>query len=255
MTVVEAAVTLHCRPGARRGGRPRVLYSALRWQRSRRCAISQGAQATGWHAWTALTHNDHPCSRTAGQPAGGGDWRWQAGQLRLPRLPAGKRASGPAAGNGQGADSVKGRAGEALHRACRPGSPRHPRDADCVAGTWRVRSAAQGLALRSVRAEAEAQVALAWTTAAAHGPLQGGARTWCAVRPGGAGVDHIEASIIDTRTGPGAVTAERTGARALIRSPCPAPSRSANLSAAALVNPLTLKAVQHGGCQPRTSGR
>lgn len=73
----------------------------------------------------------------------------------------------------------------------------HPRDA----GAWQALAAAyaaQGQALRAVRAEAEAQVAMLDYAAALDRfkAAQGMVRS----APGGAGVDHIEASIIDTRT-------------------------------------------------------
>ncbi len=70
----------------------------------------------------------------------------------------------------------------------------HPRDG----GAWQQLAgayAAQGQTLRAVRAEAEAQVA--WLDYAAAVDRFRAAQEL--VRKGGAGADHIEASIIDTR--------------------------------------------------------
>ncbi len=91
---------------------------------------------------------------------------------------------------------AKGRAGEAAP-ALQTWLALHPRDA----AAWQMlasAAAAQGQSLRSIRAEAEAQVAqLDYPAAldrfkAAQGMVRNAA--------GGSGVDHIEASIIDTRT-------------------------------------------------------
>jgi hypothetical protein len=68
-----------------------------------------------------------------------------------------------------------------------------------------------------------------WTTAPRNGPVQG--RTEPGAAGGGAGQDHIEASIIDTRTRQVELLASGTGARALIQSPAPAPNRSASPAA------------------------
>ena len=70
----------------------------------------------------------------------------------------------------------------------------HPRDASAWQMLGRV-SAAQGQTLRSIRAEAEAQVALFDYSAAMDRfkAAQG------VVRNAAGGIDHIEASIIDTR--------------------------------------------------------
>ena len=72
----------------------------------------------------------------------------------------------------------------------------HPKDA----GAWQMlgrANMAQGQALRGIRAEAEAQVALL-DYAAAMDRFKA-AQAWVRDAAGGAGVDHIEASIIDTR--------------------------------------------------------
>ena len=72
----------------------------------------------------------------------------------------------------------------------------HPKDA----GAWQMlgrANMAQGQVLRAIRAEAEAQVALL-DYAAAMDRFKA-AQAWVRDTAGKAGVDHIEASIIDTR--------------------------------------------------------
>jgi len=91
---------------------------------------------------------------------------------------------------------LSGRPGDALP-ALQTWLSRHPRDASA----WQAlssASAAQGLTLRAIRADGEAQVARLDYGAALD--RFKAAQNLMRVAPGGAGLDHIEASIIDTRS-------------------------------------------------------
>jgi predicted Zn-dependent protease len=123
--------------------------------------------------------------------------RLLAGELSLDAgQPAASMASGGRPELFLNAQSLTrfGRAGEAIP-ALQTWLARHPRDA----GAWQLLAgacAAQGLTLRSIRAEAEVQVAQLDYAAAAD---RFKAAQALVHNTAGASIDHIEASIIDTR--------------------------------------------------------